>query len=174
MVQFRAIGAVGPVARCAVPGAARHCSAHRRAHSVTTTGCARRSNQQCRAAPGTWEHRSGQPCSLPNTSSTRQRLSPGSRSCFSSARATCRMPDATRPSIGTVSAPLTAAVELAAPRPASPHAHRSIPVQRQVTGHGMSRGLHREARGAPSAAAPDGRRWLSGPTTRPFARECEW
>ena len=41
-------------------------------------------------------------------------------------------------------------------------------------GHGMSRVSHREARGALYAAAPDGQRWLSGPTAWPFARECEW
>ena len=40
--------------------------------------------------------------------------------------------------------------------------------------HGMGRESHRKARGALSAAAPDGRRWLSGATARPFARECEW
>ena len=51
---------------------------------------------------------------------------------------------------------------------------------RASPGHGMSRGSHREARVALSAAAPDGitqadgRRRLSGPTARPFAREYEW
>ena len=97
------------------------------------------------------------------------------------------MTDATRPSTVTMSASLTAAVELAAPRPASQHAHWSPSMQlsqylqmqclmrngpilaqramcndvpwcqhyvRAAPGHGMSRGSHREARGALSAAAP--------------------
>ena len=67
----RRVGAVRQ--RCAVPSAARHCSVYRRPHSVVVTECGRRSNQQCRVAQGSLQHRSGQPDSPPNTSPTRLR-----------------------------------------------------------------------------------------------------
>ena len=127
-----------------------------------------------------------------------------SRSWQGSAHAIFRCPDGTRPSTPIIPAPLTAAVQLAAPPTASQllTAH-CLRAQRKLAAAvpgvvrtssscactqdgaswcrhntcaaaspGMGRIPRRKSRCALSAAAHHRRRLLSGPTARPFAREC--